>query len=192
MNDILVEKFPVWFRNELENIGRCYKTEYERMAYVIGLSRRNVTEETGGPFGAAIFDRLSGELVSIGVNLVIRSNCSHAHAEMVAIAIAQQRLENYNLADIEGHEYELVTSCEPCAMCFGAIPWSGVTRVVSGAQDADARKIGFDEGPKPQSWVQALEDRDIEVKEGYCRDEAAEVLELYATSGGEIYNGSSR
>ncbi|MDX1295416.1 MAG: hypothetical protein R3302_04080, partial [Sulfurimonadaceae bacterium] len=70
------------------------------MAYVIGLSRRNVTEETGGPFGAAIFDRLSGELVSIGVNLVIRSNCSHAHAEMVAIAIAQQRLANYNLADI--------------------------------------------------------------------------------------------
>jgi tRNA(Arg) A34 adenosine deaminase TadA len=189
MNDLLVEKFPVWFRKELANIGTVYKTEFDRMTYVIGLSRRNVTEETGGPFGAAIFERESGELVSIGVNLVIHSNCSHAHAEMVAIAMAQQHLQNYNLADIEGHEYELVTSCEPCAMCFGAIPWSGVTRVVSGAEDADARKIGFDEGPKPHSWAEALEERNIEVKAGYCREDAADVLEFYALSGGEIYNG---
>ena len=161
------------------------------MRYVIGLSRRNVSEGTGGPFGAAVFEKESGVLLSVGVNLVTRSDCSHAHAEMVALALAEQLLGSYTL-HLEGcPEYELVTSCEPCAMCFGAIPWSGVTRVVSGAKDADARAIGFDEGPKLASWGDALRERGIEVHEGVCREEAAEVLRLYAASGGNIYNGDA-
>ncbi len=186
----MIEKFltmlPSWLQEEMTNSAHVLPTEMERMKYVIDLALRNVNEGTGGPFAAAIFERSSGKVIASGVNLVLHSNCSHAHAEMIAIALAEQKLGVYSLAEAAG-EYELVSSCEPCAMCFGAIPWSGVTRVVSGAMDADARAIGFDEGPKPNSWTAALEERGIEVIEGVCREDAAAVMKAYIEAGGTIY-----
>ena len=83
---------------------------------------------------------------------------------------------------------ELVSSTEPCAMCFGALPWSGIRRLVCGARDGDARGIGFDEGPKLSSWVSALEGRDIEVVLDVCRDESVKVLKKYLDDGGLICN----
>ena len=41
---------------------------------------------------------------------------------------------------------EMVASTQPCAMCLGATPWSGIRRLVCGARDEDAEEIGFDEG----------------------------------------------
>jgi tRNA(Arg) A34 adenosine deaminase TadA len=73
-------------------------------------------------------------------------------------------------------------------MCFGAIPWSGIVRVVSGARNADARRIGFDEGPKPRAWRAALEQRGIEVMSDIQRNKAKAVLSNYVRCGGQIYN----
>jgi tRNA(Arg) A34 adenosine deaminase TadA len=73
-------------------------------------------------------------------------------------------------------------------MCFGAIPWSGVPRLVCGARDEDARRIGFDEGPKLSGWQEALENRGIHVVRDVLRKEAVEVLDLYVRLGGPIYN----
>jgi tRNA(Arg) A34 adenosine deaminase TadA len=73
-------------------------------------------------------------------------------------------------------------------MCFGAIFWSGVRRVVYAAEDGDARGIGFDEGPKLSNWQEALRSRGVEVACGTMRAEAAAVLAWYAASGGQIYN----
>ena len=100
--------------------------------------------------------------------------------------IAQRRLGTFDLASVDGG-CELVTSVEPCAMCLGAIPWSGVTRVVSGARDADARAIGFDEGAKPADWAASLRERDIEVTTDVLRDESAAVLREYLDGGGPVY-----
>jgi len=73
-------------------------------------------------------------------------------------------------------------------MCLGAVCWSGVGRVVCGARDEDARRIGFDEGPKPPDWVGALESRGISVVQDILRKEAAAVLTEYGERGGLIYN----
>jgi len=162
-----------------------------RMAFVIEASRINVRENTGGPFAAAIFKISTGELVSLGVNRVIPEGMSILHAEMVAIAVAQKELGCYDLADkqvVDAAGCELFTSTEPCAMCFGAIPWSGVRRVVTGAFDEDARKIGFDEGPKMKDWKEQLQNREITVITNIRRDEAADVLNYYARQNGRIYN----
>ncbi|NTW56239.1 MAG: nucleoside deaminase [Chlorobiaceae bacterium] len=178
---------PGWARKFAEEKSGTVFSGEERMKLAIELSRLNI-RHGGGPFGAAVFRRESGKLVSIGVNIVVRSNCSHAHAEMVAIAIAQHALATYTLNREEGPGYELATSCEPCAMCFGAIIWSGVKMVVCGASTADAAKAGFDEGPKPDQWVRELEKRGIEVETGLMRDEARSVLEEYTRLGGIVYN----
>ncbi|NLG19273.1 MAG: nucleoside deaminase, partial [Fibrobacter sp.] len=83
---------------------------------------------------------------------------------------------------------ELFTSTAPCAMCLGAIPWSGVKRVVCGAADEDARAIGFDEGAKVDNWTEELQKRGIKVVTGFMRAEASAVLKNYKKAGGTIYN----
>lgn len=160
----------------------------ERMSLVIKASRLNVMEGTGGPFAAAIFEQDSGKLISLGVNLVETANLSILHAEMVAFAVAQTKLGTYDLGAQGMPAHELVTSTEPCAMCFGAISWSGVRRVIIGARDSDARLIGFDEGPKLDDWPSALEQRGIEVIRDIQREQAAIVLTEYLSHGGNIYN----
>ena len=72
-------------------------------------------------------------------------------------------------------------------MCFGAIPWSGVRRLVCGARGEDALAIGFDEGPKIDDWVSSLNDRGIAVLRDVLRTDAVAVLQEYVTTGGLIY-----
>ena len=179
---------PGWVEELVSDPGRQYPTEEDRMQLAIELSRQNVARGTGGPFGAAVFELSTNRLVAPGVNLVTATNLSTAHAEIVAIMIAQQVVEHFDLGGQGLPPYELVASTEPCAQCFGAIPWSGVRRLACGARDEDASGIGFDEGPKLADWVSALERRGISVARDVCRDEAAAVLKEYAERGGEIYN----
>ncbi len=161
-----------------------FVTDEDRMRFVISLSEQNVVNKTGGPFAAAVFNRKSGALIAPGVNVVVASSCSLAHAEMMAIGIGQKRMGNFDL----GIDCELFASTAPCAMCLGAIPWSGVGRLVCGARDHDARSIGFDEGAKISNWIETLTTRGINVRTDLLRNEAKSVLDFYASQGGKIYN----
>ena len=185
----LVLALPEWVEAFLEKQGSVFEEGEERMRLVIELSHLNVKNETGGPFGAGIFERDSGKLIAVGVNIVVGTNCSLAHAEMVSIGIAQQKLKTFDLGGQGMPAYELVSSTEPCAMCLGAIPWSGVRRLVCGGRGRDACAIGFDEGVKVPDWVDSLESRGIAVLRDVLREEAREVLTRYQESGGLIYNG---
>ncbi len=182
-----VWRCPDWLCERIVEEPSTFETAEARMRFVIDLARRNTEVQTGGPFGAAIFDGSTGRLIAPGVNRVEPLNCSIAHAEMLAIALAQQTVGSYDLG-ADGRVCELVTSTEPCAMCLGAIPWSGVRRVLCGARGEDACAVGFDEGAKPADWVGQLERRGIEVVRDLCRAEARAVLQRYFAAGGRIYN----
>ena len=182
---------PEWMVRFLPRSETVFSTVQERMELVIALARANIENKTGGPFGAAIFDLETNRLISAGINLVEMSNCSVLHAEVVAIILAQSRLGNYDLGAEFMPSCELISSVEPCAMCLGAIPWSGVKRVVCGARDEDARSVGFDEGDKPAEWIKSLEKRGIEVERDVCRKDAAQILSDYQRMGGLIYNSQS-
>lgn len=182
---------PEWMVRFLPRSETVFSTVQERMELVIALARANIENKTGGPFGAAIFDLETNRLISAGINLVEMSNCSVLHAEVVAIILAQSRLGNYDLGAKLMPSCELISSVEPCAMCLGAIPWSGVKRVVCGARDEDARSVGFDEGDKPAEWIKSLGKRGIEVVRDVCRKDAAQVLSDYQRMGGLIYNSQS-
>lgn len=181
-------ELPGWVEEIVPDPERRYPTEEDRMRLVVELSRRNVERGTGGPFGAAIFEQETGKLLAPGMNLVVPWSCSVAHAEMVAIMVAQRVIGDFDLGGEGKPAYELYASTEPCAMCFGATPWSGVRSLLCGARDEDARAVGFDEGAKLPDWAKALEERGISVKRDVLREDAARVLQDYAESGGEIYN----
>ena len=160
-----------------------------RMRWVIGLSRQNVEEASGGPFAAGVFTANSGRLLAAGVNRVEPLGLSPAHAEIMAIAFAQKRLQTWDLGHDAAAPTELVTSSQPCLMCLGAILWSGVTNLRYGAAAGDVSAIlGFDEGPLPMAWPQELLKRGIKVEGGRLRGEAVAVLELYKRRQGTVYN----
>ena len=184
----LTIQLPDWVNTFIPDLKTIYATVEERMELAIELAAQNIKHD-GGPFGAAIFELQTGKLIAPGINLVMQINCSVVHAEIVAIILAQQMLENFDLGAEGLPEYELVTSTEPCAMCLGAIPWSGIRSVVCGARDEDAREIGFDEGEKPKHWIEVLENRSIEVTRDIFRDKAKALLQKYVDEGGIIYNG---
>ena len=188
---------PAWVDDEIADRPEYFPTVEERMAFVIGLSRRNVLEETGGPFGAAIFERVSGRLVAPGVNVVVAGNTSVAHAEAMAFMLAQQAVESFDLgAGGLLASMELVASSQPCIQCYGMTWWSGVRSLVIGARAEAVEILGFAEGPLPEDWVEMLEHREaplkpIEVRRDVFADEACRVLELYRDSGGFVYNAGS-
>ena len=180
---------PGWVGPFLERAPSVFESVEDRMRLAIELSDLNVKNKTGGPFGAAIFEQDNGKLIAAGVNVVVDNSCSLAHAEMMCIGLAQKKLKTFDLGAENIPAYELVSSTEPCAMCLGAIPWSGVRRLVCGARGQDACDIGFDEGVKVPDWTDTLESRGITVLQDILRKEARDVLIKYKDSGGLIYNG---
>jgi tRNA(Arg) A34 adenosine deaminase TadA len=180
--------YPAWVA-ETVDYDRRYADDEAKMRLAIAVSRENVERETGGPFGAAVFERETGRLVAVGMNSVVRLGNSTLHGEMVAFMMAQRAVGTFSLSLPGMPVHELFTSCEPCAMCLGATLWSGVRRVVYGAARDDAARLEFDEGPVfPESYAY-LEDRGIEIVRELLRDEARAVLELYRARKGTIYNG---
>ena len=181
-------RLPQWVAPFID--GRAtFSSMEDRMGLAIALADQNAQRGTGGPFGAAVFESVTGKLVAVGVNLVVPLNNSVLHAEIVAFMMAEARLASYSLGapNLPGHE--LVTSCEPCAMCLGATLWAGVRRVVCGATREDASEILFDEGPVfPESW-HYLAERGIEVVREVLRSDARAALAQYARQRGTIYNG---
>jgi tRNA(Arg) A34 adenosine deaminase TadA len=179
---------PDWI-SEVVDWNRRYERREDRMRLAIALSRENVERQSGGPFGAAVFESESGVLVGVGVNSVVRLHNSVLHAEAMAIMFAQQQVQSYTLHAEGLPVHEIVSSCEPCAMCLGAVLWSGARRLIYGADRQDAMRIDFDEGPVFPASYRYLESHGIEIARGILRAEAGEVLALYDRQGGEIYNG---
>ncbi len=175
-------KIPGWLVNQSQE---QFNSDNEKMTLVINLLKNNI-ESGGGPFSAAIFDMSSNKVVSCGVNLVLQENLSILHAEIVAILTAQKKLGSYDLS--KSGDYELFSSSEPCIMCFGAIMWSGIKRVVYGASNEIARKIGFDEGPISDAMWSYLSKKGVIVKKNYLSSSIEKLLLLYKEKKGTIYS----
>jgi tRNA(Arg) A34 adenosine deaminase TadA len=175
---------PAWIATSLD-LDSPRASDEERMDLAIELARRNV-EHGGGPFGAVVFDAATGKVVAPGVNLVVPQGCSLLHAEVVALAFAEARLQSYTLSI---GQYELYTSSDPCVQCLGACHWAGLSRLICGAPLAAAEAAGFDEGPRAPDWAEQLTARGTPVVTSVRAEQARAVLAEYATRGLPRYNG---
>ena len=124
------------------------------MARAIQLSLDNVRSGRGGPFGAVVVK--DGNVLAEGVNQVTATNDPTAHAEVLAIRQACQKLGTFVLKGCD-----LYTSCEPCPMCLGAIYWARIDKVYFGNLAEDAAKIGFDDSAIYQEIIQPHSQREI-------------------------------
>ena len=159
------------------------------MSAVINFSRLNFQHQSGGPFAAGIFERDSGRLIVIGVNRVVPFNCSSAHAEVMAISLAQKRLGVYDLGAPGLPAHQMVVNWRPCAMCLGAVLWSGVRSLVIAGDGPELEAItGFDEGPVHSQWQNELAARGIEVVNNVLNEEAIAGYKEFAASEAFVYN----
>ena len=181
---------PQWAVDELAALPTHIPSLTEQMRTVIRFSRLNIEHETGGPFAAGVFERESGKLVVIGVNRVVPRNCSSAHAEVVTLSLAQKLLGTFDLGAAGLPPYRLVVNWRPCAMCYGALPWSGIRSLVIAGGGPELEEItGFDEGPIHPEWRQELQKRGIDVMEDLLKEEAIAVFHEYMAKGQLVYNG---
>jgi len=121
------------------------------------------------PIGAAIFNK-AGELIATGHNERELRNDPTAHAEIVAIRRASEKLGNWQLAD-----HTLVVTLEPCAMCAGAIAQSRLQTVVFGAWDEKAGAVGsmWDLLRDPRSTFRT------EVRAGVLAEECGDLIKSF-------------
>ena len=181
----LTIELPTWVDQTVAAFSAPLVDDDARMALTVQLARENVARG-GGPVAGTVFHQ--DRLLAAGVNLVLASGFSIAHAEITALMSAQAALgsDALNMPPLT-----LFASTEPCCQCFGALVWAGVRRLVCGATTADAEAVGFDEGPKPERWVQVLEARGVAVSLSVRRPEANQVLRDYVAQGGQIYGKPS-
>ena len=123
----------------------------------IELSIQNINNN-GGPFGCVIVKQ--NKIIAEGTNRVTYNNDPTAHAEIIAIRNACEKLNTFNL-----QECELYTSCEPCPMCLSAIYWSHIDKIYYGNSRLDASKIGFDDDFIYNELNKDLSSRKIQMKQ---------------------------
>ena len=125
------------------------------MRAAIELSIENVKSGNGGPFGAVIVK--NEEIIARGVNEVTSKNDPTAHAEVVAIREACDKLGTFQL-----EECEIYCSCEPCPMCLGAIYWARPAKIYYANTKADAAQINFDDDFIYQEIEQPVDQRNLQ------------------------------
>lgn len=144
------------------------------MREAIRLSVENVTTGKGGPFGAVVVK--DGEIIAGGANEVTQSNDPTAHAEVVAIRRACEKLGSFQLDGCD-----IYCSCEPCPMCLGAIYWARPARIYYANTKEDAAAIDFDDDFIYQEIDLPVAQRKLPTAQ-LLRDEALEAFTLWQES----------
>ncbi len=144
--------------------------DLDRLRDAIAVSHR-AREHGNHPFGAVLTDS-SGAVVLEAENTVTTDRDVTGHAETNLVRLASKQIGAAALGD-----HTLFTSCEPCAMCSGAIYWSGIGRVVWAMTEAQLAEMTgpHDENPTmhlPAATVLASGQRDIEVAGPALSDDA--------------------
>jgi tRNA(Arg) A34 adenosine deaminase TadA len=134
--------------------------------------------KTGGPFGCVIVK--NNKIIGEGSNKVTLSNDPTAHAEIVAIREACQKLNIFNLSGCD-----LYSSCEPCPMCLSAIYWSHIDNIFYANTRDDAKEIDFDDSLIYSEFAKKTEDRKIPIKQ-MLRDEALQAFKIWSKKVNKI------
>ena len=141
---------------------------------------REALDKGQTPFGAVIVK--NGELVVAAHNVVWETTDITAHGEVTAIRLACRKL---NTIDLRG--CEIYSSTEPCPMCFSAIHWSGMGRIVFGASIADAKMAGFNELTLSNQDMKRIGGSKVELVGGVLKEESVEVFREFLRRGGAVY-----
>jgi len=139
-------------------------TDPDLMEHALDLAVDNVRSGRGGPFAAIVVR--DGAMIATGTNRVTTEHDPTAHAEITAIRKACSLLDDYRLDGCT-----LISTCEPCPMCMGAVYWSRLDRVVYAATRSEAAAAGFDDHHIYEEIGKPPAERQLPMER--CREDAA-------------------
>lgn len=114
------------------------RSNKEPMALAVAEARKNFWSLAGGPFGACLVK--GRKVLAVARNTVLRDKDPTCHAEINAIRKAAQKLGTHDLSGCV-----IYSTTEPCPMCFSAIHWARIGRIIYGTTTKDAARLGFNE-----------------------------------------------
>lgn len=152
-------------------------TKYMRMA--VEKAREGVLKEQT-PFGAVIV--IEDRVLACEHNTVWKDCDITAHGEITAIRKACKGLKTVDLTGAT-----LYATCEPCLMCFGAIHWAGISRLVFGCRIRDAKRVGFSELAVSNARLKSLGKSPVKITGGVLREECIDVMRFWEERGGSPY-----
>jgi tRNA(Arg) A34 adenosine deaminase TadA len=132
------------------------------------------------PFGAVI--TRDNELVTAAHNVVWETMDITAHAEVNALRLACRKL---GIIDLQG--CTIYSTTEPCPMCFSAIHWANVDRIVFGTSIADAAEAGFNELPISNFEMKEKGKSRVEIVSGFLAEEAKDLFRMFKERGAKVY-----
>lgn len=132
------------------------------------------------PFGACIVK--GGQVVVCAHNVVWETTDITAHAEIHAIRKACQILKTIDL-----NGCTIYSTCEPCPMCFSAIHWANIDRIVYGAAIADAQQAGFRELSISNQEMKDAGNSCVDIKTGILQDECVALFDVWKKKSGRSY-----
>jgi len=127
------------------------------------------------PFGASIVK--DGELVVCVHNVVWAATDITAHAEVHAIREACAKLGTVDMSGCV-----IYSTCEPCPMCFSAIHWAKISRIVYGTRIADAQRLGFSELTISNTTMKQLGNSPVEIIPDFLREESQKLFDFWNNS----------
>jgi len=132
------------------------------------------------PFGACVVK--GGRIISCEHNSVWADKDPIAHAEVNAIREACRKLGTIDLSGCV-----IYSTTEPCPMCFSAIHWAGIGRIVYGAPIAQARRAGFRELSISNRQMKSLGKSGIRVEGGFMEEGCESLFSEWKSAGGKPY-----
>jgi tRNA(Arg) A34 adenosine deaminase TadA len=128
------------------------------------------------PFGAVIVK--DGKIIASTHNQVWSTTDITAHAEIKAI---QQACKNINSIDLSGSI--IYSTCEPCPMCFSAIHWAKIDKVIYGATIKDAQEAGFNELTIDNKLMKKVGKSEVKIGKKVLKNECKELFTIWKKSG---------
>ena len=135
----------------------------------------------GGPFGACLVR--GDEVLAVAHNTVLKDLDPTCHAETTAIRLAARRLRSYDLSGCE-----IYSTTEPCPMCFAAIHWARIGRLIYGTAIIEVARLGFNELTLNNQQMQELGRSPVAIYPGFLADECRQLLaEWDRIPGRQVY-----
>ena len=151
------------------------------MRLAIDTVRAHLAALEGGPFGACLVR--GDEVLAVAHNTVLKDLDPTCHAEMKAIRLAARKLQSYDLSGCE-----IYSTTEPCPMCFAAIHWARINRLIYGTTISEVVRLGFNEITIDNRRMQDLGRSRVAIYHGFLADECRQLLIQWAQiPGRQVY-----
>ncbi len=151
------------------------------MKLAIKEAMKGIHKGEGGPFGAVIVGP-NGKVIAKAHNTVWKDTNPTAHAEINAIKKACKKLGTIDLSGCT-----IYSTTEPCPMCFSAIHWARIDKIVYGTRIEDAAEAGFNEMHVHNEKLKRMAKLKVKLVKDYLREECKELFKEWIKIEGENY-----